>query len=110
MKRFADYLGVKLVVNMRTNINQLFDDLENNKQDFIAAGLIYNKERLDTTRSGPAYFSVSQQLIYRKGTLRPRRFDELNGRLVVTAGSTHASLLKTLKEMQYPELEWKSRS
>ncbi|WP_368914265.1 membrane-bound lytic murein transglycosylase MltF, partial [Providencia sp. 1701011] len=99
-------LGVKLVVNMRTNINQMFDDLENNKADFIAAGLLYNKERLETTRSGPAYFSVSQQLIYRKGTLRPRSFDALDGRLVVTAGSAHASLLRTLKETQYPELEW----
>lgn len=106
VKRFADYLGVKLVVNMRTNINQMFDDLENNKADFIAAGLLYNKERLETTRSGPAYFSVSQQLIYRKGTLRPRSFDALDGRLVVTAGSAHASLLRTLKETQYPELEW----
>lgn len=106
VKRFADYLGVKLVVNMRTNINQLFDDLENNKADFIAAGLLYDKERLSTTRSGPAYFSVSQQLIYRKGTLRPRSFDALDGNLVVTAGSAHASLLRTLKETQYPELEW----
>ncbi|OAT35184.1 membrane-bound lytic murein transglycosylase MltF [Proteus myxofaciens] len=106
VKRFADYLGVKLVVNMRTNINQLFDDLENNKADFIAAGLLYDKERLSATRSGPAYFSVSQQLIYRKGTLRPRSFDAIDGNLVVTAGSAHASLLRTLKETQYPELEW----
>lgn len=106
VKRFADYLGVKLVINMRTNINQMFDDLENNRADFIAAGLLYNKERLETTRSGPAYFSVSQQLIYRKGTLRPRSFDALDGRLVVSAGSAHASLLRTLKETQYPDLEW----
>ena len=47
VKRFADYLGVKLVV-MRTNISQMFDDLENNKADFIAAGLLYNKE-IETT-------------------------------------------------------------
>lgn len=106
VKRFADYLGVKLIVNMRTNINQLFDDLENNKADFIAAGLLYDKERLSATRSGPAYFSVSQQLIYRKGTLRPRSFDAIDGNLVVTASSAHASLLRTLKETQYPELEW----
>lgn len=106
VKRFADYLGVKLVVNMRSNINELFDDLENNKADFIAAGLLYDKQRLDKTRSGPVYFSVSQQLVYRKGTLRPRSFEAIEGRLVVTAGSAHASLLRTLKEIQYPELEW----
>lgn len=56
VKRFADYLGVKLVVNMRTNINQMFDDLENNKADFIAAGLLYNKERLERHAVGQLTF------------------------------------------------------
>ncbi|PHM73620.1 membrane-bound lytic murein transglycosylase MltF [Xenorhabdus kozodoii] len=106
VKRFANYLGVKLVIKFRPNINQLFDDLENDKADFLAAGLIYNKDRLDQTSTGPAYASVIQQLVYRKGTTRPHSFGDLKGRLVVTEGSAHVSELKKWKEKSYPELSW----
>ncbi|PHM49135.1 cystine transporter subunit [Xenorhabdus miraniensis] len=109
-KRFADYLGVKLVIKFRTNINQLFDDLENDKADFLAAGLIYNRDRLDQTRTGPAYASVLQQLVYRKGTTRPRSFNDLKGTLIVTAGSTHVSELRKWKEQSYPDLTWQETS
>lgn len=109
-KRFAEYLGVKLVIHFRTNINQIFDDLDNDNVDFLAAGLIYNEERLDQARTGPAYYSVSQQLIYRKGTPRPRTFGDLNGTLVVTEGSAHARELKKYKEESYPNLTWEDTS
>ncbi|WP_445497124.1 membrane-bound lytic murein transglycosylase MltF [Photorhabdus sp. SF281] len=105
-KRFADYLGVKLEIKFRTNLNQLFDDLEKGDADFLAAGLTYNEEKLEQTRTGPAYYSVSQQLIYRKGTPRPRSFKDLKGKLLVTSGSAHVSTLKKMKEESYPELEW----
>ncbi|WP_237386076.1 membrane-bound lytic murein transglycosylase MltF [Xenorhabdus sp. Sc-CR9] len=109
-KRFADYLGVKLVIQFRANINQLFDDLENDKADFLAAGLIYNEERLDQTRTGPAYYLVLQQLVYRKGTTRPRSFNDLRGKFIVTAGSAHVSELKKWKEKSYPDLTWEETS
>ncbi|QTL41045.1 membrane-bound lytic murein transglycosylase MltF [Xenorhabdus budapestensis] len=109
-KRFADYLGVKLSIKFRSNISQLFDDLNTDKADFLAAGLIYNRERLDQTRTGPAYYSVSQQLVYRKGTARPRSFTDLKGSLVVTAGSAHVSELKQWKEKSYPDLTWEESS
>ncbi|WP_245758976.1 membrane-bound lytic murein transglycosylase MltF [Xenorhabdus koppenhoeferi] len=109
-KRFADYLGVKLVIQFRANINQLFDDLENDKADFLAAGLIYNEERLDQTHTGPTYYLVLQQLVYRKGTTRPRSFNDLKGKFIVTAGSAHVSELKKWKEKSYPDLTWEETS
>lgn len=57
---------------MRQNINQLFDDLDHNKADILAAGLVYNSERSKSYQPGPTYYSVSQQLVYRVGSLRPR--------------------------------------
>ncbi len=45
---FADYLGVKLKVTVRQNINQLFDDLDHDRADILAAGLVYNSERSKT--------------------------------------------------------------
>lgn len=57
-KRFADYLGVKLVIIPHHNIDDLFDALDNDDTDLLAAGLIYNRERLNRARTGPAYYSV----------------------------------------------------
>lgn len=47
-KQFAEYLGVKLKVTVRQNISQLFDDLDNGNADLLAAGLVYNSERVKT--------------------------------------------------------------
>ncbi|MDU4093019.1 MAG: membrane-bound lytic murein transglycosylase MltF [Pantoea sp.] len=105
-KRFADYLGVTLQVTVRQNINELFDDLDDNDADLLAAGLIYNSERLARFRTGPSYYSVSQQLVYRIGTSRPKNLGNLKGRLTVASGSAYMSTLRNLKENQYPDLDW----
>ncbi len=49
-EQFADYLGVRLKVTVRQNISQLFDDLDNGHADMLAAGLVYNSERVKTIR------------------------------------------------------------
>ncbi|MCW1875268.1 membrane-bound lytic murein transglycosylase MltF [Erwinia sp. INIA-01] len=105
-KRFADYLGVKLEVTVRPNLSDLFDDLEDDKADVLAAGLIYNNERLAHFRAGPTYYSVSQQLVYRIGAARPKNLGDLKGRLIVASGSAYLSTLRDSKENQYPDLDW----
>lgn len=45
----------------------------------IAAGLLYNSARLHRYRTGPTYYSVSQQLVYRQGKVRPRNLADLSG-------------------------------
>lgn len=107
-KRFADYLGVKLVIIPHHNIDDLFDALDNDDTDLLAAGLIYNRERLNRARTGPAYYSVSQQLVYRLGSPRPKSFSDLKGQVVVASGSAHMTTLKRLKQTKYPELNWSS--
>ncbi|MDR8269019.1 transporter substrate-binding domain-containing protein, partial [Acinetobacter baumannii] len=71
-KQFADYLGVTLKITVRQNISQLFDDLDDGQADMLAAGLVYNQERVKNYQAGPTYYSVSQQLVYRVGNTRPR--------------------------------------
>ena len=97
-KRFADYLGVKLRVTVRPALPKLFDDLESNDADLIAAGLLYNSERLQRYRTGPTYYSVSQQLVYRQGKARPRNLGELNGTLKVQSGSAHITTLNHYRQ------------
>ncbi|MGY0147038.1 membrane-bound lytic murein transglycosylase MltF [Edwardsiella tarda] len=105
-KRFADYLGVKLRVTVRPALPKLFDDLESNDADLIAAGLLYNSERLQRYRTGPTYYSVSQQLVYRQGKARPRNLGELNGTLKVQSGSAHITTLNHYRQEKYPQLQW----
>ncbi len=110
VKRFADYLGVKLEIRQRGTLNELFDDLDNDDADLLAAGLIYNADRLQRFTTGPAYYYVSQQLVYRLGQPRPKNLGALQGRLAVTSGSAHISLLRNLKENKYPQLRWEVSS
>ena len=109
-KSFANYLGVKLVVIPHQNINDLFDDLDDDNADLLAAGLIYNRDRLSRASTGPAYYSVSQQLVYRLGTTRPKTFADIKGKLAVASGSAHVSTLKQLKQKKYPDLSWEASS
>ncbi|WP_321146875.1 membrane-bound lytic murein transglycosylase MltF [Providencia alcalifaciens] len=106
---FATYLGIKLKIIIRPTIEQIFEDLDNDDADITVAGLLYNKDRLETMKTGPSYLSVTQQLVYRKGTTLPKTFNDLKGKLMVIAGSTHASTLKALSA-QYPNLKWEESS
>ncbi|ERK13825.1 MAG: membrane-bound lytic murein transglycosylase MltF [Pantoea sp.] len=105
-KRFADYLGVKLEVTVRPNLGDLFDDLDDGKADLLAAGLIYNNDRIARYQTGPSYYSVSQQLVYRIDKPRPKNLGDLKGRLVVQSGSAYLSTLRSAKADHYPDLDW----
>jgi membrane-bound lytic murein transglycosylase F len=106
-QQFANYLGVKLKVTVRQNISQLFDDLDNDNADLLAAGLVYNSERVKNYRPGPTYYSASQQLVYRVGQYRPRSLAGVGeGQLIIAPGHVVISDLQALKEAKYPRLGW----
>ena len=106
-QQFADYLGVKLKVTVRQNISQLFDDLDHGDADLLAAGLVYNSERVQSYQPGPTYYSVSQQLVYRVGSYRPRSLSNVTAdQLTVAPGQVVINDLQTLKEKKYPDLAW----
>lgn len=97
-KQFADYLGVTLKITVRQNISQLFDDLDDGQADMLAAGLVYNQERVKNYQAGPTYYSVSQQLVYRVGNTRPRTLAALTAeQLTIAPGHVAINDLQTLK-------------
>ncbi|PSN07461.1 membrane-bound lytic murein transglycosylase MltF [Siccibacter turicensis] len=104
---FARYLGVRLEITPRQNINELFDDLDNDDADLLAAGLVYNATRSTHYEPGPTYYSVSQQLVYRVGSLRPRTLGAIDeNQLVIAPGQTVLNDLEALKAKKYPSLSW----
>lgn len=106
-QQFATYLGVELKVTVRQNISQLFDDLDDGDADLLAAGLVYNSERVKNYQPGPTYYSVSQQLVYKVGQYRPRTLGSIKeGQLTLAPGHVVANDLQRLKETKFPELIW----
>lgn len=105
-KRFADYLGVKLKLTTPANFGDILKDIRQGKGDLAAAGITVTPEREKTIHFGLPYEYITQQLIYRVGTPRPRTIDDLtNGQLEVVANSSHAERLRQLRRT-HPRLTW----
>lgn len=105
-KRFADYLGVKLEVTVRPNIESLFDDLKHHRADLLAAGLTWDTTRQAEYRSGPAYYSTTQQLVYRVDKPRPKNLGDLHGTLAVPSESSFVPTLEAARQGKFPQLSW----
>jgi membrane-bound lytic murein transglycosylase F len=104
-KGFADYLGVELHIVVPPNFNDILPLVARGDAHLAAAGLTVTKRRMQSVRFGPVYQEITPQLVYRRGSVRPRSFDELEGRLEVVAGSSHAERLENLHS-KHPDLSW----
>lgn len=104
-KAFADYLGIELKVDVFENIEELFTALEEHQIDVAAANLLYHPKKLEQFQLGPAYYSASWQLVYRKGETRPSSLAQLKGKLAITH---HPQLQEILAEHRekLPNLSW----
>ncbi|MDM8559754.1 membrane-bound lytic murein transglycosylase MltF [Candidatus Parabeggiatoa sp. HSG14] len=111
-KRFADELNVKLRLDVTENISDILSQVANHEVHFAAAGLTVTDVHQSLIRFGPSYQEITQQIIYRRGSLRPSRdftdFDA-NHRLNVIAESHQLDVLNVLKEKN-PQLVWKELS
>ncbi|TVO36179.1 membrane-bound lytic murein transglycosylase MltF [Vibrio algivorus] len=109
-KKFADQLGVKLEIKPAYHLTGLLPALENHEVDIVAAGLSHTPDRLKKFNAGPAYYYVSQQVIYKKGTWRPRNLQQLidkKAELHVVKGSQYEYTLQQLSKI-HPDLKWTS--
>lgn len=104
-KAFADYLAVNLAVKVYDNSEALFNALKNNEIDIAAAGLLYQPEKSEQFQLGASYYSASWQVVYKKGSQRPYNLGDVQGEIVVAAGS---GALPILQKMQatYPAARW----
>ncbi|MGP1924904.1 MAG: membrane-bound lytic murein transglycosylase MltF [Arsenophonus sp. NEOnobi-MAG3] len=105
IKRFADYLSINLCINVRSNINQLFNNLENGNSDFITAGLLYNEKDFDKAQADPAYSTISKQLIYRKGMSLSHSLSDIKWKFVIASNSINANTMQQFRQ-KYPNLQW----
>jgi len=75
-----------------------------------AAGLSVTESRKQRVQFSIPYHEVTQHLIYRLGTGKPRSVEELtDGRIAVMAGSSHVETLASLQR-DVPALDWTEES
>ncbi|MET0029101.1 MAG: membrane-bound lytic murein transglycosylase MltF [Candidatus Thiodiazotropha sp.] len=107
---FAKDLGVKVHFIIPQSFDGLLPSVINGDAHLAAAGLTVTPEREAEIRFGPPYQEITQQVIYRTGSKRPRKIEDLLGRdLHVLSGSSHEEELLRLKK-KYPVLTWVSHS
>jgi len=106
---FAKELGVTARFVIPDSFAEILPAISRKEAHFAAAGLTVTKARESLVRFGPTYQEITQQLIYRTGTYRPRKItDTIGSTLEIIAGSSHEEELNRLKQ-QYPDLEWEAR-
>ena len=106
VKAFADHLGVKVRLVEEESLPKLLDRIARGEAHVAAAGLTVTEQRKRYLRFGPAYQQITQQVVYRRGGLRPRSLADLaEGHLEVVADSAHVEQLKALRS-RVPELDW----
>lgn len=106
LRGFAKRLGVDLRIDVTDQFWQVFPDVASGKDQIGAAGLTVTEPRRQIVDFGPTYQKVSQQVIYRRGTVRPRKIEDLIGGTVeVVAGSSHVGALERARA-EHPELSW----
>ena len=104
---FAKHLGVK--VNFKTP--DTFSEILSQTQqggfaDFTAAGLTITAERNKRFLFTPPYQKITEQLVYRSGTKRPKKPEDLSkGILEIVQGTSHNESLLLLKK-DTPKLKW----
>lgn len=105
-KAFADSLGVRLRVVVAPQFVEILPRLTQGEADFAAAGLAVTDARRAQVRFTSPYQQIRQQVVYRLGSARPAKIEELIGREIeVPAGTAYAERLSTLKQ-EHPALKW----
>ncbi|MEZ5529169.1 MAG: membrane-bound lytic murein transglycosylase MltF [Porticoccaceae bacterium] len=108
-KAFAKHLGVTLKVTTRDSVGGVLIAVGGPLGDLAAAGLTVTPERKKRFRFSYPYHQVTQKLIYRNGSKKPRSIEELTGgELLVIPKSSHSERLKELKK-DYPDLQWQEQ-
>lgn len=104
----AEELGVELRIVDEVHIEHLFQRLYDGDVDFLAAGLDVTEKRRQRMRFTPPYHIVEQRLIFKQGAQeRPRSWDQVEGELVIVAGSSHEEYLQEISA-EFPNLTWRT--
>ena len=96
LKAFSEYIDVKLVIHPHYSIKSMLKQNADDGISLIAAGLNSTQQRLQHFDTGPSYYQVKSQLIYRKGSLRPRTLAQVKDPIYVIKSSSHEEYMQAV--------------
>ncbi|NOQ15757.1 MAG: membrane-bound lytic murein transglycosylase MltF [Methyloprofundus sp.] len=106
VRLFAKHLNVEAKFIIPTTFAEILQKTQANEADFAAAGLTITKERQQQFLFTPPYHKITEQIIYRTGTKRPKRPKDLvNGILEIVKDTSHVETLLKLQQKN-PQLQW----
>lgn len=106
---FASQLGVEIRFVFPGDFAQLLELTRHGAVHMAAAGITITPTRQRSLRFSLPYQEISEQLVYRRGSHRPRSLAEIAPyEIQVVAGSAHEETLRR-KQKIYPELRWIAR-
>lgn len=105
---FANYLGVKANVLVSDEFANIIPSVGGQTANLAAAGITVTDSRKNYVHFSDSYQSITQLVIYRAGSKKPRKIEDLKGATIhVVSGSSHEERLEQLhKEHDY--LSWQS--
>jgi len=110
VESFAASLNLEVEYRAKISIKEIVDGIENGKADLAAAGLTITGQREAKFLFGPAYHTVTQQVVCRRDNVQPESVAELIGLdIVVIANSSYVERLRFLQQ-EHPELAWTETS
>ncbi len=109
VEAFARDLGVEVRYLFPETLDAMLDATARGLVHLAAAGLTITESREERIAFSLPYRYVTEQLVYKLGTDRPRSLADVDaGDLHVVAGSSHEETLHQLGASEYPSLSWQS--
>ena len=108
VRDFAQELGVSVRFEPQRDLRQLLANISAGRGHLAAGGVTMTEARAASVTFGPAYKSVTEQLVCRRGGVRIETLSDLAGLdLAVVEGSSYVETLQALK-VEHPELSWRT--
>ena len=99
LEGFARFLGVELLLQTSDRFTELLPAVERGEAHIAAAGISVTPEREQRVDFGPGYQEVTEHLIYKLGTGKPKGFDDLAGKyLEVVSGTSYVETLAHIQQ------------
>lgn len=107
VKGFADSLGLKLVIEDQTDIDQILASVGNQQIDFAASALTPLENQTDAVTFAAPFMQITQQLVYNGRLSQPTSIADLKGKeVLVVSSSSHTQRLQKL-QAKFPNLQWR---
>ncbi|MCL1036408.1 membrane-bound lytic murein transglycosylase MltF [Shewanella submarina] len=103
--KFSQYLNKPLKMIPYNTIGELYQALEKEDIDIIAAGMTDTLARREQFRMGPPLYQVDQVLVYKEGNKPGKNLNELGPGLTILADSAFVDTMMALRQ-DNPELNW----